>query len=433
MLSLLLDPISRSSFLGTMLMCLSSSLMGTYLFVRKRVLIGEALSHATYPGVVIGITLGGWGLSSFTDWMIPTVLTGAFIFSFLGLVLIEKLNKRYRIDLDAAMSLILSLFLGWGVTAVSYIQFRHPIWYQQAQTFIYGQAATMNDYHVLLYGFFSLCTTAFVIIRFRQIEMIAFDRFYAKSLGLKLKSIDLVIFSLVVLAIVVGIRSVGVVMMAGMLISPTVSAISFTHRFSHVMFLSAIFGILSGFGGNYFSIFFSKDGLSLPTGPMILLFSVFISFASLLFSPKKGAISRFIRIFFFRRKCISENILKTFWQKGIEKKLTIDEIERCNPMVYLKLRWYIFSLKREGWVQKLPSGYRLTVDGVKKATNLVRLHRLWELYLTSCLNIDEKRVHHSAEEMEHILNSELEHQLTTLLKNPKKDPHKKPIPESESI
>ena len=431
MLNFFVDPIFRGPFCGSMLMCLASALMGTYLLVKQRALLGEALSHAAYPGVILGLVLGSFFLLSSEKGLIFTILIGAFIFSFLGMITIEKLHDRYKIHLDAAMCLVLSLSLGLGIVVASRIQFTHPIWYQQAQVFIYGQAATMTDRDIVIYGILSLCIVVFMAWRFRQIELIAFDRLFSHTLGMSLKRMDMIIMSLLILAIVVGIRSVGVIMMSGMLIAPAVSARAFTNRLSHVMVLSCFFGLLSGFGGNYLSIVFGERGVMLPTGPMILLFSVMVSIFALFFAPKRGAVARFIRIFRFRRQCLYENILKTLWKEGIEKPMTWKEIQHWNPISRVWLKGSLFLLRREGWISKNVKGVLLTPDGVKRASHLVRLHRLWELYLTSCLEVDEERVHHSAEEMEHIITPELECRLTRLLKNPQKDPHHKPIPQGD--
>ena len=428
MLSFFVDPLFRAPFLGSMFMCLTSALMGTYLFVKRRTLLGEALSHAAYPGVVLSLAVGSLFLFPSDDRLILVILVGAFVFSFFGMGIIEKLHVRYKIHLDAAMCLVLSLFLGLGIVIASRIQFTHPLWYQQAQLFIYGQAATMTDRHILIYGILSLCTILFMVSRFRQVELMAFDRAFAQSLGLKLRRIDFVLMTLIILAIVVGIRSVGVMMMAGMLIAPAVSARAFTNRLSHMMVLSGFFGLLSGFGGNYLSILFSHKGVSFPTGPMILLFSVMVSLLSLLFAPKKGAVACFVRSFRFRRRCHSENILKTLWKNGIEIPMSHQKIHHWNPILNSRLWLSLFSLKREGWVRSVHGGFLLTPDGVKRASHLVRLHRLWELYLATCLDVDEERVHHSAEEMEHIITPELEERLTQLLDDPQRDPHQKPIP-----
>ncbi|NGX51580.1 MAG: Manganese transport system membrane protein MntB [Chlamydiae bacterium] len=431
MLHFFVDPIYRAPFLGSMLMCLATGLMGSYLLVRRRTLLGETLSHAAFPGVVLSLALGALFLLPSDDRSILVILAGAFIFSFLGMFAIDRLHHKYKIHLDAAMCLVLSLFLGGGIVVASRIQFVHPLWYQQAQVFIYGQAVTMTDRHIAIYGILSLCIALFISYRFRLVELVAFDRNFAQSLGVNLRKIDLALMALTILAIVVGIRSVGVIMMAGMLIAPAVSARAFTDRLSTLMGLSALFGLLSGFGGNMLSILWSHRGFTLPTGPMILLFSVSISLLSLLFAPKKGAVVRFIRIFRFRKRCQSENILKTLWKQGVETPMNHQEILHWNPILLFRLRMALSSLKREGWLLRVPNGFLLTPDGVNRAAYLIRLHRLWELYLATCLDVDEERVHHSAEEMEHIITPELERRLTKLLNDPQHDPHQKPIPSGE--
>jgi manganese/zinc/iron transport system permease protein len=121
------------------------------------------------------------------------------------------------------------------------------------------------------------------------------------------------------------------------------------------------------------------------------------------------------RIWAFRLRCIEENILKGMWKRGtISQNLTF--------MVRLAL----WRLKKEGWVNR---HLELTNDGRQKAASIVRLHRLWELYLTEELGFHAEKVHRTAEEMEHIITPEMEERLTRLLENPKHDPHQQPIPE----
>jgi len=428
MLNCFVDPLFRAPFLGSMLMCFASALMGTYLFVRRRTLLGEALSHAAYPGVVLSLLVGSLFLLSSDDSLILVVLTGAFLFSFLGMISIEILHFKYRTHLDAAMCLVLSIFLGLGVVIASQMQFSRPIWYQQAQFFIYGQAATMTDHHIIIYSAFSLCITLFMILRFRQVEILAFDRTFAQSLGINLQRTDFILMTFTILAIVVGIRSVGVMMMSGMLIAPVVAARAFTNHLSHTMALSAVFGLLSGFAGNYLSMRWSSKNLSFPTGAMILLFSVALGLLSLLVAPRRGAIARFIRAVRFRKRCYAENILKALWKNGIKSPMSYRDLRHWNPTCNVSLRIVLFFLKKGGWIKSVLGGFLLTSDGVRRASHLVRLHRLWELYLVTCLDIDEKRVHHSAEEMEHIITPEIEKILTDLLDNPQRDPHHRPIP-----
>lgn len=413
-------------------MCLASSLMGTLMFVKRRSLLGETLSHATYPGIVLSGLIGSLFFEPNTLKTLFLFLGGAALFAYLGLEIIEKLKNRLRIHFDAALCLILSLSLGIGVVIASRMQFTSPLWYQQAQTFLYGQAATMNDSHILIYGALSCVIALFILLRYREIELSLFDQDYGKGLGMPLLKIYRVIFLFLILSIVVGIRSVGVVLMAGMLIAPAAAAHSFSDRLSVLLPLSAFFGVVSGFGGVYLSVVFSAKGFHLPTGPMILLFAALLTLLSLIFSPKRGMISRLIRMNLFRRRCQSENILKTLWKGGSTEPLSYQEILKWNVMGPVRFKAALFKLQREGWV--IRQGRKkviLTSDGVKKAEHLVRLHRLWELYLVSCLKADEERVHTSAEEMEHILTPSLEARLSTLLNHPTTDPHQNPIPKGE--
>ncbi len=397
-------------------MCMASSLVGVIVFIRRRSLIGEALSHATYPGVVFGVICAA-SLFTFSEDIIAfAILIGAFVFACLGLVVIEFLEKKLRVKNDAALCFTLSAFLGVGILFASRIQITHALWYQKIQVYLYGQAATMTDFHILLYGILALVITTFVILLFSSIKAVNFDREFCNVLGINTSWLDIGTFFLLILAIVIGIRSVGVVLMSGMLIAPAIAARQLTHKLSVMFAYAALIGLLSGFFGNYLSM---QLPVPLPTGPMILLVAAFICFLSLFFAPERGLVTRLIRRYRFQTHCQLENALKAFWKKHHEK-----------PFPMKKRKFIHYLLIKQGWVEwQEKNRYRLSSDGMKKAAHIVRLHRLWEVYLVNYLGIGEERVHCNAEEMEHIITPELEKKLTELLNDPKKDPHKQPIPE----
>lgn len=142
---------------------------------------------------------------------------------------------------------------------------------------------------------------------------------------------------------------------------------------------------------------------------------------------------RLFRLYRFRRACLKENILKALWRQGEGREVTVEEIFGLFNVTWFTLKSDLTQLCREGWVEKIhPEGYKLTPDGLQKARKIVRLHRLWELYLADYVGVGKERVHASAEEMEHIITPELEQKLDALLKSPKFDPHAQPIPEGES-
>jgi manganese/zinc/iron transport system permease protein len=434
------DPVLQAPTLGSMLMCLSSALVGVIVFLRRRSLLGEALSHAAYPGVVLSVLFMAAFFPLSSEWLALAILVGAFLSALLGLWVIEKLESAFKVKNDAALCFVLSVFFGVGVLVASRIQITHALWYKTVQIFLYGQAATMTDIHVLLYLCLSILLAMVMIFLYRPIQMAIFDRDFSRTAGVPIRAVDTLLFMLLVTAIVIGIRSVGVVLMAGMLIAPAVSARQFSNRLWAVFLYAGAFGALSGFLGNYLSIELPEWGMrrgwnwdfSLPTGPMILLSASAICILSLLFAPRNGLISRLWRILRFREQCLGENLLKYLWRCGEGHGAAFSEIRKWQPQPALQLMLLLWRLKRQGWIEEKAHRIQLTREGNLRAKRIVRLHRLWEVYLVF-LGQGAEKVHHNAEEMEHIITPELEKELTELLGNPKKDPHAQPIPPTEEM
>ena len=432
------DAILRGPTIGCMLMCLAAALVGVIIFLRKQSLLGEALSHAAYPGVILGVLVATlFSLDDTYETEITIlIMAGAFATALLGLWVIHFLESRFRIRSDSALCFVLSAFFGIGITLASHVQFSHASLYRQAQGYLYGQAATMSDTHIWIYGILALTAFMLVFWLFKELQVMTFSREYAKSLGIPVDLIDTLVFILTVLAVVIGIRSVGVVLMSAMLIAPVAAARQYTNKLHIMLLLAALIGVISGFLGNYLSVEWSyylslkypSSRLSLPTGPMIVLVASGICFISLLFAPERGYFQRLIRIARFRYRCIRENLLKTIWRYGPEKEVTFDQIAKYQNASKAYLHLILMGLTNNGWVEKNGSYYRLTSDGKQWAARVVRLHRLWEVYLADYLGVGVERVHRNAEEMEHIITPELERELTLLLKDPEMDPHHQRIP-----
>ena len=427
------DSLLRAPMLGSILMCIATALVGVFLFLRKESLLGEALSHAAYPGVVLSALFGSFVFRAPGADEGALALIGAFLTAWLGLRLIGWLKNRLKMHSDAALCLILSLFFGVGVLIASRLQVTHSLWYRSIQTYLYGQAATMVDKHIVLYSLLVMVTVLLILALFRPLQWIHFDRDYSASVGARVQFVETMIEMLLIFSIVIGMRSVGVVLLSGMLIAPAVAARSWTHRLSTLLFLAAFLGGLSGFIGNYISValpvFLGKPELALPTGPMILLTAVTFSVFSLFFAPRAGVISRYYRSFQFRKRCNLENVLKRLWREGEGRVFTSEELKQISALTLFQNWALLGKMKRQGWLLKEGRGeFRLTIDGYLKGARIVRLHRLWEVYLVDYLGQHKDQVHRSAEQMEHILSPTLERELTKLLKNPKHDPHAQPIP-----
>ena len=405
------DPILRAPTMGCILMCVASSLMGAIAFLTRKSLLGESISHGAYPGIVLGTLLG---LGS--EWM---AMVFALLSSMICLKAIGMMEKK-GVRSDAALCFALSSFFGIGILLMSYLQHSAPVLAKKMQLYLYGQAATMTDGHVFVYGALALGVVGFVTLAYRPLQAILFDPLFSKSAKIGGASLEKFIFFLFLLAIVLGVRSAGVVLVSGMLIAPVSAARQFTDRLSSLLGLSACFGAFSALLGNVLALEWR-----LPTGPAIVLIGAALAVLSLLFAPKRGALFRAARILRFRMRCVEENILKTIWRKGT---LSFVRLRKSQHVPKAALLLILLRMKREGYLTGNAKGYDLSKDGFAKATRIVRLHRLWEVYLTD-LGWPHDKVHASAEEMEHILTKDLEERLSKLLSDRKFDPHQQPIPE----
>ncbi|MDE3046063.1 MAG: metal ABC transporter permease [Verrucomicrobiota bacterium] len=418
------DPILRAPTWGCLFLCVTASLMGVILLMQRRMLLAELISHTAYPGAIgalLGLACLGsqWEAYSFFG-----VLGGALISSWVGLRTIACLERKWKVSSDAALCFVLSVFFGIGVLLTSWLQGVYPMWVGQAKMLLFGQAATLTDEHVFAYGLLTAAAISFLFTAFRPLQAFLFDRQFIKSVGLRTKGLQKVLLALLLLSIVIGIRSVGVVLISGMLIAPAVAARQWTHRLKTMFWLAALFGAVSGFLGHLISVELAvRSSIYLPTGPSIVLVGTAIALVSLLLAPQRGVLFRAFRLAHFRFRCLEENVLKGLWSRGGMKR---EDLERRYPMM---LSLVLLRLIREGWAVRQGEMVHLTEEGFDKASTIVRLHRLWELYLTEQLGLQAERVHHSAEEMEHILTPELEQRLTHLLSNPEKDPHQQPIPQ----
>ena len=163
---------------------------------------------------------------------------------------------------------------------------------------------------------------------------------------------------------------------------------------------------------------------------MILLSASTICAISLLFAPRNGLLTRLVRIVRFRKQCMEDNLLKYLWRHEDRGDVSFTEIKRWQSLPFLQMRFLIWRLEGQGWIEQIGSDIKLTKEGKSRAAYIVRLHRLWEAYLVF-LGQGVEKVHRSAEEMEHIITPELEKELADLLGDPKRDPHAQPIPSKE--
>lgn len=416
-------------------MSIVAGVVGVIAFVRRQSLIGEALSHAAYPGLVAGVLFLVAFMPQSQGLLWYVMLAGALLFAGLGYRLLHMIQHRMRLSSDVALCILLSSALGVAVLLSSRLQTLHPGWLQEIHIFLCGQAATMTQFHMIVYMVFAFVVLTLVAFLFFEIRTVSFDPIFAKLSGSKIHWIERMIMGLLIFTVIFGIRSVGVVLMAGMFIAPAITARALTHRFSTMLVIAAVVGGLSGFLGNVLALEWSYQlmekypnwHISLPTGPMILCVATGFAISASLLSPREGLFVRLFRVWYFRFRCLRENILKFLWKRT--EGAAFSSIKEAHHVSFITLWFVLRYLVWKKWVISEGLYYQLLPTGVNEAQQIVRRHRLWELYLHSQLGIADNEVHMGAEEMEHVITDDIEEQLDELLNRPTKDPHQQPIPE----
>lgn len=412
----------RFVVLGSMLLAASSAMVGVFIVLRKKALVGDAVAHGVLPGICAAFLLFGTKNIVF-------LISGAFVSGWLSLILIDAIVKKTKIKKDAAIGLVLTVFFGFGIVLLTYIQHAGNSSQSGLDSFIFGKAAALVGNDLIAFAIIALVLITTVIAFFKEFTLVSFDEPYALALGLPIGKLELLLTTLTVLAVVTGITAVGVVLMAAMLITPAAAARFWTNDLRKMMVLAAVFGAVSGLLGAYISFV----APSMPTGPWMVVVSSCIAFFSFFFAPEKGILSRSKMQKRRSKNMLEENILKLFYQSGERRDdfglgLSLGEIIKSRPMRQTLLERALRRMKREALLIHKVDAWYLTEKGIVKAARIVKLHRLWELYLTKFADMSPEHVHGNAELIEHIITPELELELERELGFPEKDPHDSIIP-----
>ena len=280
----------RTITLGTAILGAVCGMLGSFAVLRKQSLLGDAISHAALPGIAIAFLITGAKESN-------TLLIGALVSGLIGTFWIRGIITKTHLKSDTALGLILSLFFGFGMLLLTFIQKQPNANQAGLDKYLFGQAATLVESDVWFMAIVAgLCL--FVLLLFwKEFKLLLFDADYTKTLGFNTKFIDILITSFIVLAIVLGLQTVGVVLMSAMLLAPAAAARQWTNSLSVMVILASVFGAFVGVFGTAISA--SQNNLS--TGPVIVIVAGVFVLISFVFSPSRGLLFRQIRLIKNRR------------------------------------------------------------------------------------------------------------------------------------
>lgn len=283
-ISLLHDYTFQVVALGSALLGIVSGVLGSFAVLRKQSLLGDGVSHAALPGVVMAFLLTG---SKSTE----VLLLGAFCTGLLSSFMILGIIKHTRIKFDSALALVMSVFFGLGLVLLTYSQKIPNANQAGLKRFIYGQASTMLERDVWIMAVCGGILLLIVILFWKEFKLFSFDPEFAQTIGFAAGKLNQLLSLLVVVAIIIGLQTVGVVLMSAMLIAPAVAARQWSNRLGIMVVLAAVFGAVAGIAGTLLSS--AEPGL--PTGPVIVMCITVIAVFSLLCAPGRGVLYRMIR------------------------------------------------------------------------------------------------------------------------------------------
>ncbi|WP_299297691.1 metal ABC transporter permease [uncultured Tateyamaria sp.] len=282
--------------IGATLLGMAAGVAGTFLFLRKRALVSDAISHATLPGVglafMVMVALGGDGRA------LPGLLLGAGVSAALGLLCVQWLTARTRLGEDAAIGAVLSVFFGFGVVILTVIQTMTAGRQAGLEGFLLGSTAGMLRSDAVLLAVAAALVLALVMLLRRPLELASFDSGYAQAAGWSLARIDLAMMGIVLVVTVVGLKVVGLILIVALLIVPAVTARFWTDRTDHVVLIAGAVGGLSGYAGAALS----AVAPALPTGPIIVLVGFALFLVSLLVSPGRGLLASVVMHHRYQRR-----------------------------------------------------------------------------------------------------------------------------------
>jgi len=371
--------------LGAMLLGVAAGGTGTFLFLRKRALVSDAISHATLPGVGIAflvmVAFGGDGRN------LAGLLFGSAVTAWLGLLSVQWLNKNTRLSEDSAIGAVLSVFFGAGVVLLTVIQTMSQGRQAGLDSLLLGSTAGMLFSDALMIAAGGALVLGLALVFRRPMTLVAFDSDYAAANGSNVGRIDLLTMGLVLAVTVVGLKIVGLILIVALLIIPPVTARFWTDRAEKVWLISGVIGGAAG----YLGAAISASAPNLPTGPIIVLVCFGLFAISLFFAPSRGALSSLIR---HRR-----------FQRHVHRRQGLLALANGHPIYE---RYTMRLLSQEGLIR--PDGVA-TKSGERGAASAMLDERRWRLLREMPAHEDTAASYDGLSDLETVLTKDQLHEL----------------------
>ena len=406
---------TRLVVLSTLILGLASGLIGTFLLLRKRSLMGDALSHACLPG--IGLMFMVLAAAGYDAKALPLLLLGATVTGVVGVVLVLLIRNTTRVKDDAAMGIVLSVLFGLGVAILGMVQSMPGASAAGLESFIYGKTASMvmRDFGIIA-GVAGAVAVGCVAL-FKEFTLVCFDEGYASARGWPVHALDLAMLALVTAVTVAGLQAVGLILIIAFLITPAAAARFWTHDLRRMLVIAGVIGAASGWLGASISALLPD----LPAGAVIVLVAAGIFLVSLVVGPARGVLVRGVLHHRLKRKVGRQHLLRAVYEV-LETQHADDPADVPVPNDPVRVSallehraWtrrellrLIRTARREDHVEWFDGETLcLSESGFGEAQRTTRNHRLWEMYLIRHADVAPAHVDRDADAVEHVLGVDM--------------------------
>src|SRR5690554_191106 len=316
------DPNVVFVVVGISFLSISAAMVGTFTFLDKKALIGDAISHAVLPGVCLAFMFAGTKNPYF-------IVAGAFTTGALATYTISWISRETKLKEDTVIASVLSVFFGVGIVFMTKLQQTGNAALSGLDHFLFGNAISIVGEDIWVYGTLTATTIFTLLFFYKEFKLLIFNKDFAISVGLPVRRLQFIFNSLMVLAVVTGIQAIGVVLMAGLLITPVAAARFWTDRLGRMLMIAVLFAVFSGIAGAYISFILPN----MPTGPWVVVVLSLVAYCSFLFSHKKGLITRWYSGRNYQRQIHSDHILKFLYaaMENQGKGISIQELKNGHP------------------------------------------------------------------------------------------------------
>lgn len=365
-MSIVIDYPVIIALIGTGLIGITSGIISCYSVLKEQSLLGDAIAHAALPGLCIAFLL--------TLNKHPIILlAGAISAGLIGTLLISTIIQKSILKEDTALGIILSVFFGFGTLLLTMIQKIPTARQSGLDTYLFGNASSMLASDIAMMGLLSVMIIAITILCWKEFKCLIFDGDFFLTQGFSKTKSDIILTILTVVTIIIGLQTVGVILMSAMIIAPATAAKLWQKKLGPMMLLSVTFAIISGLLG----VLISSATHRLPTGPTIVTIISVIVIFSLFFSPE-GIVIQWIQKQRNKRAIRINSILINLYTlaKTHDNLCHPHNIETLKVLGGIPPLHLLQKLERDGLiVHHNNHDWGLTETGISKAIHILqRIH-----------------------------------------------------------